>query len=148
MTHTRLDFLVFYRGNLVTGFDYIYIKRHEGHAFWQSRDKTKEAKDIADIDFDFYNPHFNQTGKAFNWRYHEQWTDMTMSWDEFTDKAMSYINTWMTEYPGPSQTKPSLNDEWGIRFKVPGEHERMIWGLNAYPANLQKFIDFLYSFAN
>ncbi|WP_294976120.1 hypothetical protein [uncultured Leuconostoc sp.] len=148
MAQTRLDFLVFYRGNLVSGFDYVYIKRHEGHAFWHSRDKAQEAKDITDIDFDFYNPHFNQAGQAFNWRYREQWSDMTTSWDDFTDKAMRYINTWMTAYPGPSQTEPSLNDEWGIRFKVPSENERMIWGLNAYPANLQSFIDFLYTFAN
>lgn len=53
---------MFYRGNLVNGFDYVYIKRHEGHAFWQSDSKSQEAKDILDPEFDFYNPHYNDQG--------------------------------------------------------------------------------------
>lgn len=146
MAQARLDFLVFYRGNLVTGFDYIYVKRHEGHAFWQMRDKRQEVKNILDADFDYYNPHFNGNGEAFRWRYQEPWIDMTASWDDFALESMAYINTWMAEYHGPSHTDASLNDEWGVRYKVPGEKERIIWGLNAFPANLQNFMTFLYHF--
>lgn len=147
MGQDRLDFLVFYRGNLVTGFDYVYVKRYEGHAFWQHVGKNQEPKDILDVDFDFYNPHFNENGESFNWRYRENWVNMTAVWDDFAKTSMSYINTWMPEYPGPSQSDSRLNDEWGVRYKSPGDsHERIIWGLNAFPANLQDFITFLYQF--
>lgn len=146
MAQERLDFLVFYRGNLVTGFDYIYVKRQEGHAFWQSALKAQEAKDILDKDFIFYNPHLNDKGEPFNWRYREDWVDMTKVWDHFSEEAMAYITTWMSEYRGPSYDDPSKNDEWGVRFKVPGEKEQFIWGLNAFPANLDDFSHFLYRF--
>ena len=51
-------------------------------------------------------------------------------------------------YRGPSYPDPSLNDEWGVRFKAPGAQERIIWGLNAFPANLQDFSDYLYQLAH
>lgn len=146
MATQRLDFLVFYRGNLVTGFDYIYAKRHEGHAFLQYDDKSQEAKDILDPRFDFYNPHFNEAGEPYNWRYKEPWLDMTDKWDDFAPEVLSYINTWMGEYRGPSYPDPSLNDEWGVRFKLPNQREQIIWGLNAFPANLQAFVAFLSEF--
>ena len=85
MSSRRLDFLVFYRGNLVTGFDYVYLKRHEGHAFLQIADKTQPVKNITDPDFDFYNPHFNAAGEPFNWRYREDWLDMTAQWDDIAE---------------------------------------------------------------
>jgi len=146
MAQARLDFLVFYRGNLVNGFDYVYIKRHEGHAFWQNDNKSQEAKDILDPEFDFYNPHYNAQGEPFNWRYRENWVDMTNVWDHFSQEAMAYIKTWLTEYRGPSYDDPSRNDEWGVRYQVPGQPERLIWGLNAFPANLDDFSEFVYRF--
>jgi hypothetical protein len=39
-----------------------------------------------------------------------------------------------------------LNDEWGVRFKLPNQREQIIWGLNAFPANLQAFVAFLSEF--
>ncbi|WP_367300775.1 hypothetical protein [Leuconostoc carnosum] len=146
MGQARLDFLVFYRGNLASGFNYVYVKRHEGHAFWQKDDKSQQAKDILDTHFDFYNPHFNEQGEPFNWRYRDEWVDMTKVWDHFAEESLAFINTWMSEYRGPSHDDPSWNDEWGVRFKIPGQPEKIIWGLNAFPANLSDFIDFLYGF--
>lgn len=148
MASRRLDFLVFYRGNLATGFDYVYLKRHEGHAFLQIADKTQPVKNITDPDFYFYNPHFNAAGEPFNWRYREDWLDMTAQWDDIAETAWQYLETWMAAYRGPSYPDPSLNDEWGVRFKAPGAQERIIWGLNAFPANLQDFSDYLYQLAH
>lgn len=143
---SRLDFLVFYRGNMVNGFDYVYTKRYEGHAFWQARPKDMTQSDVLDDEYDFYNPHFNAQGEPFNWRYHETWVDMTNVWDHFSQEATNYLNSWMSEYPGPTFDDPSRNDEWGVRFRVPGQPEQIIWGINAFPANLDAFSDFIYRF--
>ncbi|GMA70641.1 hypothetical protein GCM10025879_18870 [Leuconostoc litchii] len=146
MGQERLDFLVFYRGNLVEGFDYVYVKRQDGRAFWKSEYKAQEAKDILDKDFMFYNPHLNDKGEPFNWRYREDWVDMTKVWDHFSEESIAYIKTWLDEYRGPAHDDPSKNDEWGVRWKEPNNQEKLIWGLNAFPANLNDFSDFLYRF--
>lgn len=148
MSEKRLDFLVFYRGNMVKGFEYIYAKRHEGHAFLQLDKNSKSPKNINDLDYDFFNPHYNQSGEPFQWHYNEEWVDLSTRWDDLAPQILAYIDTWMTEYPGPSYPDKSLNDEWGVRFKLPGQREQIIWGLNAFPSNLQNFKDLLSSYSN
>jgi hypothetical protein len=141
----RLDYVTFYRGNFVEGYDYYYLKRYEGHAFLQFQPRGQAVRDITSSDFDYYNPHYNQMGQPFNWRYQEEWTDLTQQWDDVVDQTLGYIQTWMREYHGPTFDHAADNDEWGVRFKRPGQVDEVIWGLNAFPANLADFEHFLQS---
>lgn len=135
----RLDYLTFYRGNFATGYDYFYLKRQDGHAFLHFEPKGAPVLDVTDGDFDYYNPHYSQDGTPFTWRYREAWTDLSKEWDALIEELLAIIDTWLPEYHGPSFETAADNDEWGVRFKRPGQVDDVIWGLNAFPGNLADF---------
>jgi hypothetical protein len=148
MAAIRLDYLVFYIGNLSYGFDYVYTKRSEGHAFLLRRTPQEEIADITDRNFDFYNPHLSNDNKTtFNWNYDENYNDMTNVWEHFADVTLGFLENWADDYRGVSLKNDSQNVEWGVRFLSPSiKQEQVIWGVNAYPDRFDDFVSYLRSF--
>jgi hypothetical protein len=148
MAAIRLDYLVFYIGNLSYGFDYVYAKRSEGHAFLVRRAPHEDIADINDPEFDFFNPHLSEDRKTtFNWNYDEKYTNMTNVWEHFVDVSLGFIEDWSDDYRGVSLPNDSQNVEWGIRFKSPNyPDEQIVWGINAYPDRFDDFVAYLRSF--
>jgi hypothetical protein len=148
MAAIRLDYLVFYIGNLAYGFDYIYAKRTEGHAFLIRREPGTPIADINDPIFDFYNPHYSEDRRTqFNWTYEEKYADMTNVWDHFADVVFGYLEGWANDYRGVSLPNDSQNVEWGVRFRSPQfGSEEIVWGMNAYPETFDDFVNYIRSF--
>ncbi len=144
----RLDYLIFYIGNLSYGFDYVYTKRINGHAFYLRRPPQAEIADVNDESFDFYNPHFStDTHTAFNWKYDEKFTDLTRIWDHYSDVALGFIEDWAEDYRAPVDPDSDQNVEWGVRFHSPSlKGEQLIFGVNAYPSGFDDFVNYLRSF--
>lgn len=142
----RLNFLVFYKGNIEKGFDYYYFKRNEGHSFFLF-EHTNNPKDILDDNFDYYNPHYNDQGKEFIWNYDEAWLDISAEWDEFAKQFFDYLPTWLNYYHAQSFPERKDNVEWGIRYQILNQGIELISGFNAWPVNFDKFQDFVNSYA-
>lgn len=148
MAAIRLEYLVFYIGNLAFGFDYVYAKRSNGHAFLLHRQPGTEIAQVTDDNFDFYNPHFSEDRRTeFNWTYDESYADMTNVWDHFAEVVFGYLENWSSDYKGVSLKDDEKNVEWGVRFKSPNfGDEEIIWGINAYPENFDDFVNYIKSF--
>ncbi|EHN59566.1 hypothetical protein [Oenococcus kitaharae] len=144
----RLDYLVFYIGNISYGFDYVYTKRINGHAFYVRRQPQEEIADILDENFDFYNPHIAEdTHAAFNWKYDEKFTDLSRVWDHYSDVVLGFIEPWEADYRAPVDYNSDKNVEWGIRFHSRNlKGEQLIYGVNAYPERFDDFVNYLRSF--
>ncbi len=144
----NLEYLVFYTGNLKYGFNYVYTKKINGHAFYIKRTPFSKISDIADKKFDFYNPHFNKkTHKPFIKHYKEKFINLTDRWDRFSITSLNLIQDWKLEYTSPFNFKTSQNNEWGVRFKTTKLlKEKIIFGINSYPKNFGQFKKYLKSF--
>lgn len=142
----RLNYLVWYTGNMNKGFDYIYTKFQDGHAFWLKRQSGDKIETITDPDFDFYNPHFNERAEPFNWTYQEQFVDMSKVWDHFSDVTSGFLEAWHDDYRGVPDQNLANNVEWGVRWKFPNEQAQFTWGVNAQPERYNDFVNYLKSF--
>ena len=141
-----LNYLVWYSGNMQKGFEYIYTKFNEGHAFWLERKPGEKIETVTDPDFDFFNPHFNERGETFNWTYDEQFVDMSNVWEHFSDVTSGFLENWHSDYRGVADKNLSNDVEWGVRWEFPGEKGQFIWGVNAKPERYDDLVNYLKSF--
>ncbi|WP_439424697.1 phosphoesterase [Oenococcus alcoholitolerans] len=144
----RLNYFIFYIGNISYGFDYIYTKRHNGHAFYLRRPPLSEIANVQSEKFDFYNPHYSSENHTpFTWKYDEKFTDLTRVWDHFSEVVLAFIEDWADDYRAPVDLDSDKNVEWGIRFNSPKfVDEQFIFGVNAFPPRFDDFVNYIRSF--
>ncbi len=142
-----LEYFEFYRGNMLTGFDYYYGKLTDQHAFLlkTTKDLGFLPAEVTEPSFDFNrqlapNPKLQQ--------YDGLWIDLTFQWQAFSKQMEGFIGGWAKEYNGSSDAL-GANDEWGLRGKYDtNEEEQRFWGVNRYTDNFDDFLKWLDSMAS
>lgn len=143
-----LEYLTFYQGNLATGFDYIYAKKVENHAFYINAPASLDAAimDITAESFDFSQE--NQRNILIDKdlrQFSSVWQNITFQWPNIERQLELITADWQPEY---QQQSPGPVKEWGLTVKWDNEEKPyQIIGYNDYPENFSQFVQWLNSYA-
>ncbi|MBS0949392.1 phosphoesterase [Weissella minor] len=143
-----IKYFEYYRGNLENGFETIYGKKVQDHAFILTRknDATLPNIDIADESVDFSRKRQQIITKDFKLRRFENaWQDVSFQWENIDRHLNELITEWQPEY---REIKAGLTDEWGlfVQYDDVDKLQRYV-GANAYPDNFDLFVNWLTGFS-
>ena len=141
-----LAYLTFYRGNLATGFDYIYAKKTADHAFYVKvpADVMVDITDIQDERFDFYRQ--MPAAQVAYPQLVDLWQDVSFQWPNIERRLMDFLPNWQSEY---RQIQTGATDEWGVTVKFDDQAAPLQFiGINAFPEDFGQFEQWLNSYAS
>jgi len=141
-----LEYLTFYRGNLATGFDYIYAKKTAEHAFYVKipAELAVEIADVQDEQFDFYRQ-MDLDQVAYP-QLIDLWQDVSFQWPNIERHLMDFLPNWQSEY---RQIQVGATDEWGVLVKFDDQTMPLSFiGINTFPEGFTKFEQWLNSYAS
>lgn len=135
-----IEYFEFYRGNLIEGFDYIYGKQVDEHAFLLGIPKQMQLEPLEittpELDFQPGKP----APKGYE-KYAKYVRMMAMQWDSFSELLGQLISDWQPSYQGMIGEQ---NAEWGLKIKIQGDDEvHHYWGFNDAPANFEEVANWL-----
>ena len=142
-----LEYLTFYQGNLATGFDYIYAKKVENHAFYINAPASLDAAimDITAESFDFSQENQRNilTDKDLR-QFSSVWQNITFQWPNVERQLLAITADWADDY-----AKESVGpiEEWGLTIKMTDQEPRIIVGYNDFPNNFDQLVRWLNSYA-
>lgn len=141
-----LEYVVYYRGNLAAGFDYIYAKQTDQHAFYlRVPAEMKTFADITDATFDFSRTNADEVQADDKRRpFASMWQDVSFQWPNIERRLMEILPTWQPEYRGVVTGK---TDEWGVRIKFADQPDELRFvGYNDFPADFELFEKWIKSY--
>lgn len=135
----EVEYFEFYRGNLISGFDYFYGKKTAQTAFILGVDRQKHLAplDLADPAVNFDS---KQLATGLD-KYKQFVRPVAFQWEGITSRLVELVDDWQPNYQGPVD---EANEEWGLRLKYQNVAEMQhSWGLNQYPKNFDDFYQWL-----
>lgn len=138
-----LQYFEFYRGNLATGFDYIYAKQTDQYAFYLRVPATMNAPimDVTDPTFVF----MREQPTDAKWRqFATMWQDVSFQWPNIERKLMATLPNWQADY---RQVQPGATDEWGLIVQFDDQPDVLRFGgVNAFPEDFAAFEKWINSY--
>lgn len=142
-----LEYLTFYHGNLETGFDYIYAKKKDDHAFYVNAPATLDLDimDITDEKFDFSQKNRLQITIDKDLRpFSDVWQNITFQWPNVERQLLAITADWADDY---AKEPVGPVEEWGLTIKMTDQEPRIIVGYNEFPDNFDQLVRWLNSYA-